>query len=118
MPIATIIGAIVAAGATIAGGVMTTRAQREANEKNLELANITRSDTLEQQETQNKIQQEQLKLSKQQVEFNQQEAELNREERAEERGYNRMQNAANRYATYLNNKTALQNQRLSPLIGG
>jgi hypothetical protein len=44
------------------------------------------------------------------------EAKLNREERAEERGYNRMQNAADKISDFINWKVSTTGARLSPII--
>jgi len=116
MPIATIIGAIVAAGATIVGGVMQNKATDEANKSNLALAGTVRSDTLEQQKVQNQQTAQSLALSARQIGVTEKENALNRAERTEEKGYNRLQHAADKYAEYLNNKTALTSSRLTPLM--
>ncbi len=123
MPIATIIGAIVAAGAGITGGILQNRATEKTNKENFELSEIARSDTLSQQAVQNQqqqqsfgLQQQQLGLNSRQHTFAEKESALNRKERNEERGYNRLQHAADRFSEYLNNKQVLTKNRLSPLM--
>jgi C-terminal processing protease CtpA/Prc len=123
MPIATIIGAIIAAGATVAGGVMGVRATERANEKNLELAEQDRQDalqkwrdTLKEQARNRELQQQQLGMSRRQLDLTEREYDLNRKERMEEKGYNRLQHAADQYTQYLNNKQVLVKNRLSPLM--
>lgn len=116
MPIATIIGAIVAAGASIVGGVMQNKATEKANKTNLALAGTVREDTLQQQAVQNQQTAQSIALSRRQIDIAEKENALNRTERTEEKGYNRMQHAADKYAEYLNNKTALTSARLTPLM--
>jgi hypothetical protein len=82
----------------------------------LKLAERVRSDTLKQNAISNQMALSNLALSREGMEFGQKEAALNRQERQEQTGYNRMQNAANKYADYLNMKTSLQASRLSPIF--
>ena len=103
-------------GATIWAGVKTNEAIEEANAEGLKLAERVRSDTLKQNAISNQMALSNLALSREGMEFGQKEAALNRQERQEQTGYNRMQNAANKYADYLNMKTSLQASRLSPIF--
>jgi hypothetical protein len=109
MPIATIIGALITAGAGIAGGVINAKAQKEANQKNVELAMLERSDTQNQLDITNKQNEDQLALQKKQIAFNQQQT-------VEQKGYDRLQHAADMYADFLNRKTALKQANLTPLM--
>lgn len=114
--IATIISSIVAAGSSYIAGERQGEAVEAANAQSLRLAKMTRADTLAQQSQQNKFAKQQIGISQRQLAFQEREAGLDRTERAEERGYNRMQKAADRYSQYLNNKQALVQNRMSPLM--
>jgi Skp family chaperone for outer membrane proteins len=118
MPIETIISALIKAGGAVAGGVLSASSQRDANRKNLELASLERADTLKQRAIENKQAAQSLSLSRKGLEFQQSEAALNRKERTEERGYERLQNAADRFAEYLNQKNSMVANRLNPLMRG
>lgn len=114
MPILEVLKLIVdasAAGFTAYSGVKGLQETEEINTEGLAFAEKSRRDIL----NQNRINNE---LNEKQLSFTKEEAELNRKERAEQTGYNRLQNAANRYGEYLNNKNALTKSRLSPLMGG
>lgn len=120
MPVATILSAIVGAGTTLLGGLLQSDAAKEANEKNVQLYEQQRRDTLAQQARTEAIGRQQflenLALNREQLAFQKEEAEKSREEREEERGYNRLQNAANKYTDYLNMNQTLLERRTSPLI--
>jgi hypothetical protein len=116
MAVATIIGAIVAAGATVAGGVMQNQATEKANGLNLSLAKLTRSDELKQLGVQNKQNQQSYDLSLRGQAFNEATITQNRTDQLEQTGYDRMQHAADKFAEYRNSKVALNSARLSPLM--
>lgn len=118
MPIATIIGAIVAAGSTIASGILSARSQSEANQLNLALAReqSQAEATMRQLETQQA--QQQLGLARKSLALQEKEAAANRAMQAEQTQYNRLQHAADKFAEYRNNKAALLQNRLSPLMRG
>lgn len=117
MGIALIISAIIAAGTTVVAGVAQNQQAKKANKEGLKLAGIQREDTLAQQKTQEELNREQLAISRKAQEMQDREAKLSREERTEERGYNRLQNAANRYSQFLNEQNALVQNRMAPIIG-
>lgn len=117
MPIATIISGLLSATGTIAGGLMSASAVREANLKNLELAERERADTLKQRNIENVRADKAFSLARQQFEFGKEESALNREERKEQTSYDRLQHAADMYAQFRNDKQALLRNKLSPLMG-
>lgn len=103
-------------GMTIYSGV---KQNQETDKINAENRAIAEEEQAIQERQQNFVNQQTLRnysLNRQQLEFQEEEADKNRTERQEERGYNRMQNAANKYAEYLNTKTGLTSSRLSPIF--
>jgi hypothetical protein len=96
-------------GTTIYSGIKGNEEIEKTNVKNEALYESIQKQNLKQQEFQNK-------LNLRTLSFNEEQAELNRKEVEEQKGYNRMQNAANKYAEYVNRNSALTGARLSPII--
>lgn len=103
--------------ATLWGGSKSAKQTEKINEKYLEMYKGQLEREEEQQDFQNAMAEETLAMSKRGMRFNEREAGLNRAEKTEEKGYNRLQNAANKYAEILNKKTALTSARLNPILG-
>lgn len=89
--IATIIGAIIGAGAGIAQSTISSRDAQEANDEALRLANIQRQDTLNAQAATDQMNRLTLRQRRREFQWGKEEAEKGRAERAEERGYGRRQ---------------------------
>lgn len=115
MAAATLIGSIIAAGSAGVAGGLNARSQREANEANLSIYNLQRSDQLKQAAVEQKNTEAMLSLNRQQVALTAQEARLNRDERKEQTTYDRLQNAANIYTKILNEQNALNARPLAAL---
>lgn len=103
-------------GATIATGVMQNKETERVNRKNEEIAERNFREEKKQQKFQNMLSSQNLALNRQSLALTEKESALNRAERTEERGYDRMQNAANKYAEYLNSKIGIQSTTLSPIF--
>lgn len=119
MGFATALMAIVTAaefGASLYSGKKQEKETEKSNTLAYETYQQEREDRLDLQREQTQRARESLSLSKRSQKFAEEQAELNREERDEDRGYNRFQNAANRYSQYLNQKAALTSSRLSPMF--
>jgi len=111
------------AGAEIVTGVLNYQEVEKTNRENKAFSERLRQDQLAREAEQNRQQQQAFGLSQQQLgissrgmAFQEKEAMLNRKEKLDETAYNRLQHAADRYATYLNNKQALIKNRLTPLM--
>lgn len=119
MPFATTLMAIVGAaefGATMWAGAKGAKQTEAINKEALEMAEEQERYERGVRAKQHRMAQETLAMQKRGRRFQEEQAELNREERMEERGYNRLQNAANKYAEFLNNKVALTSARLNPIM--
>ena len=96
-------------GATLWAGSKGAEQTERINRESLMFAK-------EEQQYSRKIAEETLAMQRRSQRFQEEETELSRKERQEERGYNRLQNAANKYAEFLNTKTALTSARLNPIM--
>jgi hypothetical protein len=103
-------------GTTIWSGIKQNQETEEINRENRELADELRADAMRQQQFSNQIVSSNLALNKQQQAFTEKMYNQNRQDKLEETGYNRMQNAANKYADYLNSKVGLQGRTLAPIF--
>lgn len=103
-------------GATLWAGSKQAEETRKINRESLEFAKEQQEYERGERKKAHQIATETLAMQKRGQRFQEREAELNREERQEDRGYNRLQNAANKYAEYLNTKTALTSARLNPIM--
>lgn len=104
------------AGMTIYSGIKQNQETERINEINQENAEKVYKDEKRQQAFLNNLATMQTAMSRESLDFQEKQATLNRQDQLEQTGYNRLQNAANRYSNYLNSKLTLQNNALSPLI--
>lgn len=110
------IGMIVAAGGAIGQGVAQYQLQKEAENKNYKLFREQLATEEERYQDSRRMADKGMRMSAMDTIYQKGEAEQNRAERKEEKGYNRLQNVANKYASILNNSVALKNAKLSPLM--
>jgi hypothetical protein len=113
---ANIVAGIVQSGSTVTGAIIGGVQNRRANRENLKLAYLARDDELRQQEIINRQTEKSFALKRRELGMSEKESELNRQERKEQVGYNRLQNAANRWADFLNSQITFDQNRLSPLM--
>lgn len=110
--IATIIASLIAGGTTIGAGLAQKSATDEANALNLGLSKLERSDELKQLAVTNKANRQMLDLSLRQQDF----AEKQYADTRADVNTNRLLAAANRYAQWRNDRLAMNQTRLSPLM--
>jgi len=89
MPVAAIIGAVVAAGTAIGVAVVNSKRADEANEEGLTLANRARQDKLKIDEANEKMNKWNRRFSEKQFSYQKGEDRKNRAERSEQKGYDR-----------------------------
>jgi len=118
---ATIIAALLGGTATLIGSGLASKEQERAREESRGLADISRADTLAQQEAQRKLQERQISLSRLGLAQGQRQFEatlaqqkqenmLGRRERSEERAYGRKADVFNNAITLFNRDTSLRDQ--------
>ena len=92
MALATIIGAVIAAGTSIIGGVINSADVDEANKIGLQLANKKRDDELKVQEANEKMNRWSMRQREKEFKFTKQEAGKTRAFQKEQYGYAQRQN--------------------------
>ena len=110
---ATIISAIIGAGAAITGGVMQNEATRKARNEAKRLGAQEREDVLAQRRREERMGHENLRLQKAGLGFQQQEAALSRAERNEDRATNKKQQSVVNALNLLNQNQGLADQLLA-----
>lgn len=122
IPYSGLIGGGLQAVSTIGAGLLNVNAQKQANEANLAYAQQLRADELAQQQYQNQqnelTRSMQYSLERKKLQMEKEQNAYEKQKYAEETGYNRLQHAADQFATYLNNKNTLLSNRMSPLMKG
>ena len=113
MPVGTIIGAIVAAGATITATAISNAAIEDANEQGLKLSKIAREDELRKQRESERLNKAYIRLQKKELQYKREAELFGRKERAEERGYGRRQQTFSNQLGILNRNDAMRNQLVS-----
>lgn len=103
-------------GMTIYSGIKQNQETDRINAANNEIAQRNYEDEKSQRIFSNNLATMASANARRSLDFQEEEADRNRAERAEERGYNRMQNAANRFSDYLNSKVNIQSNTLSPIL--
>jgi ribosome biogenesis GTPase A len=91
MPVATIIGAVIAAGAAIVGAAVNSSQVDTYNQMGMKLANQKRQDELNLQKKQDKITKWEMKQREKEFGFQRSEARKARKEREGEREYGKRQ---------------------------
>ena len=92
MPVGTIIGAIIAAGTAIVGGVINSAEVDEANRIGMQMHNQQRQDALKLQKKQDQINAYEMRMGKKRLAFDKEQFKQGVKERAEDRGYAQRQN--------------------------
>lgn len=103
-------------GTTLWAGAKGAKQTEAINKEALEMAEEQERYERGERAKSHRMAQETFAMQKRAQRFQEEQTELAREERIEERGYNRLQNAANKYAEFLNNKVALTSARLNPIM--
>jgi len=106
--VAALLGAIIAAGATVTTTAVTASQTEDAGDEARRLSGIQRGDILEQQRRERRLQRENLGLSREGLAFQREEATLDRRERTEERAYQRSADRYNRAVQLLNSNQDMQ----------
>ncbi len=103
MPVATIIGAVIAAGTAIVGGIINSQEVDEANKIGMQMYNQERQDKLALQKKQDQMNRFNQRMARKQFKFQEKQFEQGVKERAEDRGYAKRQN-------YMTNNLNMVNQ--------
>ena len=113
MAIAAIIGAVVAIGGAVVGGILDSQDTAEANRIGLKLAETQRQDKLNTEKAQEKLNMLGLKQRKEEFSFQRKEARLDRKEREKDRQYAKRQNFKAENLDFVNKNATARNAFLN-----
>lgn len=108
MAIGTILGAVIAAGAAIIGGVVNSQEVDEANQIAMQMHNQQRQDQKKVDDYKKTLNRFDMRMAKKQFKLQEKQFEQGVKERAEDRGYTKRQNFVNNNLNMVNQSAQLR----------